>query len=216
VRDLAQKSDQRSFRRAPWPSGGWAVQLVSRAGSDAGLRPLPVGLPGKRDPVVSAARAAGGANGLDLVFCTHDHIDHPRSMDAPAAGQRVARRGGRERRRCACLTQPRCFRPSASSPAGGYPASDQGCGDLADPAATTGWRMQSAATVARATIVRVDGVTICHTGDTVMYDGLVERLRSRQVDVLWRRINGLDYFRTKRHRWELERAGSRRPAAAAG
>ena len=47
-------------------------------------------------------------------------------------------------------------------------------------------------------IVRLDGVTVCHTGDTVMYDGLVERLRERAVDVLLAPINGLDYFRTKR------------------
>ena len=47
-------------------------------------------------------------------------------------------------------------------------------------------------------IVRLGGVTVCHTGDTVMYDGLIERLRARQVDVLLAPINGLDYFRTKR------------------
>jgi L-ascorbate metabolism protein UlaG (beta-lactamase superfamily) len=47
-------------------------------------------------------------------------------------------------------------------------------------------------------IVELDGVTVCHTGDTVMYDGLIERLRDRRVDVLLAPINGLDYFRTKR------------------
>jgi L-ascorbate metabolism protein UlaG (beta-lactamase superfamily) len=31
-----------------------------------------------------------------------------------------------------------------------------------------------------------------------MYDGLIERLRARPVDVLLAPINGLDYFRTKR------------------
>jgi L-ascorbate metabolism protein UlaG (beta-lactamase superfamily) len=47
-------------------------------------------------------------------------------------------------------------------------------------------------------IVRVGGVTICHTGDTVMYDGLVERIRDNQVDMLLAPINGRDYFRTRR------------------
>lgn len=47
-------------------------------------------------------------------------------------------------------------------------------------------------------IVRVGGVTICHTGDTVMYDGLVERIRDNQVDILLAPINGRDYFRTRR------------------
>lgn len=30
-------------------------------------------------------------------------------------------------------------------------------------------------------IARVGGVTICHTGDTVMYDGLVERIRDNMA-----------------------------------
>ena len=47
-------------------------------------------------------------------------------------------------------------------------------------------------------IVRMNRVTLCHTGDTVMYDGLVERLRDHQVDVLLAPINGRDYFRTRR------------------
>ena len=39
---------------------------------------------------------------------------------------------------------------------------------------------------------------IYHAGDTVIYDGLVERLREQEVDVAFLPINGRSYFRGQR------------------
>lgn len=43
-------------------------------------------------------------------------------------------------------------------------------------------------------IFQVDGLTIYHSGDTVLYDGLVERLRQYAPDLLFLPINGARMF----------------------
>jgi L-ascorbate metabolism protein UlaG (beta-lactamase superfamily) len=50
----------------------------------------------------------------------------------------------------------------------------------------------------RGYVVTLGGVTIYHAGDCVPYDGLVERLRSLDVDIALLPINGRDYFRLSR------------------
>ena len=45
-------------------------------------------------------------------------------------------------------------------------------------------------------VIEWNGVTVYHTGDTVIYDGLIERLRRWSIDVAFIPINGRDYFRT--------------------
>jgi L-ascorbate metabolism protein UlaG (beta-lactamase superfamily) len=47
-------------------------------------------------------------------------------------------------------------------------------------------------------IVEVDGVRIGHTGDTLVYEGLAERLRDAELDLLIVPINGVGWFREKR------------------
>jgi len=47
-------------------------------------------------------------------------------------------------------------------------------------------------------VVRLNGVTWYHAGDTVIYDGLVERLAEERVDLALLPINGRDAFRTGR------------------
>ncbi len=44
----------------------------------------------------------------------------------------------------------------------------------------------------------VDGVRICHVGDTLVYEGLGERLRLLELDVLVLPINGRSWFREQR------------------
>jgi len=46
-------------------------------------------------------------------------------------------------------------------------------------------------------VVELDGVRIYHAGDTIAYDGMVERLRDLSVDVALLPINGRDYFRDR-------------------
>jgi L-ascorbate metabolism protein UlaG (beta-lactamase superfamily) len=45
--------------------------------------------------------------------------------------------------------------------------------------------------------VRLGGVTVHHSGDTIPYDGQVERVRAHGVDVALLPINGRDYYRTR-------------------
>lgn len=47
-------------------------------------------------------------------------------------------------------------------------------------------------------VVELDGVRIGHTGDTLVYPGLDERLRSADLDLLIVPINGTGWFREKR------------------
>jgi L-ascorbate 6-phosphate lactonase len=44
-------------------------------------------------------------------------------------------------------------------------------------------------------IVTLNGVSLYHSGDTVIYDGLADRLKSRQIDIMCLPINGRDWFR---------------------
>jgi L-ascorbate 6-phosphate lactonase len=47
-------------------------------------------------------------------------------------------------------------------------------------------------------IIELNGVTIYHAGDTLIYPGLSELLRGHDIDLAMLPINGRDYFRTKR------------------
>lgn len=47
-------------------------------------------------------------------------------------------------------------------------------------------------------VIEWNGVTVYHAGDTVVYDGLIERLSAWDVDVAFVPINGRDFFRTGR------------------
>ena len=137
-------------------------------------------------------------SGLDLVFCTHDHIDHldPWTLKplATASPQTVFVMPE------VCIPLAKDVLPPARvvGSRADQPLSIKGVEIWPIPAAHD--RLENAESGHRfqGYIVRLGGVTVCHTGDTVMYDGLIERLRERQVDVLLAPINGLDYFRTKR------------------
>jgi L-ascorbate metabolism protein UlaG (beta-lactamase superfamily) len=141
---------------------------------------------------------ASDLTGLDIVFCTHDHIDH---LD-PWTLKPLADASPR-----AVVVTPEVSVPQVAAV---FPA-DRVVGSRADEPLHVGgveiWpipaahdRLQEPERGHRfqGYIVLLDGVALCHTGDTVMYDGLVERLREKQVDVLLAPINGLDYFRTRR------------------
>jgi len=48
--------------------------------------------------------------------------------------------------------------------------------------------------------VRVDGLTLCHMGDTCVYDGLTGRLKAAgEIDLLMLPINGRDAKRLRRN-----------------
>ena len=140
----------------------------------------------------------GRLKGLDLVFCTHDHIDHldpwtlkplaEASPDAVVVTPELCVPHAAE-----AFPPERIVASRADSP---LKIKDVEIWPI--PAAHDRLENGGRGHRCQGYVVRLDGVAICHTGDTVMYDGMVERLRARQVDVLLAPINGLDYFRTKR------------------
>ncbi|WP_281888654.1 MBL fold metallo-hydrolase [Paenibacillus sp. YYML68] len=46
-------------------------------------------------------------------------------------------------------------------------------------------------------VIRLNGVTVYHAGDTLVYDGLTELLQSQRIDLACLPINGRDYYRTR-------------------
>ncbi|WP_138493084.1 MBL fold metallo-hydrolase [Paenibacillus pinistramenti] len=47
-------------------------------------------------------------------------------------------------------------------------------------------------------VLELNGVTLYHAGDTIIYDGLLEKVREHNADLAMLPINGRDYFRTSR------------------
>jgi L-ascorbate metabolism protein UlaG (beta-lactamase superfamily) len=47
-------------------------------------------------------------------------------------------------------------------------------------------------------ILRLNGVTLYHAGDTILYDGLVERLQKHAIDIACLPVNGRDGWRERR------------------
>jgi L-ascorbate 6-phosphate lactonase len=62
----------------------------------------------------------------------------------------------------------------------------------------TEWLDESGAHRAVGFVVRCGGRTLFHSGDTVMWRGLVERLRAARVDTCLLPINGRDWLREAR------------------
>jgi L-ascorbate metabolism protein UlaG (beta-lactamase superfamily) len=200
VRDIAAE-----IRSTVVPSGAVAIWWLGQLsfvikgqgrtlGFDLYLSDYPGNVSRSYPPLVQPAELRG----LDLVFCTHDHIDHldpwtlkPLTEASPAA----------------VVVVPEVCVPQATEAV----TSERVVGSRADqplrikgveirPIPAAHDRLEDAEGGHRfqGYIVRLGEITVCHTGDTVMYDGLIERLREQQVDVLLAPINGLDYFRTKR------------------
>ncbi|MFS0723948.1 MBL fold metallo-hydrolase [Paenibacillus sp. 1P07SE] len=48
-------------------------------------------------------------------------------------------------------------------------------------------------------VLQMNGLTIYHAGDTVIYDGLAETLREQRIDLGLLPINGGDYYRRSQH-----------------
>jgi L-ascorbate metabolism protein UlaG (beta-lactamase superfamily) len=161
---------------------------------DLYLSDYPGGAPRAYPPPV----LPGALAGLDLVFCTHDHLDH---LDPWTLGPLAGASPG------ALFVMPDACRPSVK----GLLPDGRVVGTRADasltvkgveitpiPAAHEVLDEGGVGHASQGYIVRLAGVTLCHTGDTVMYEGLVERLGTHRVDVLIAPINGRDFFRNRR------------------
>lgn len=157
---------------------------------DARLTPPPF-------PPASAPRA-------DLVFVTHDHIDHLDDQTLPALARsapearfvlpaplvsRLVGLGIPERRIVGA-------RADEAVELGAVRATPIPAMHAFDPPTTYGFERDSEDRHAYVGyILQFGSVSLYHAGDTVIYDGLVERLRRHEVDLGLLPINGRSYFR---------------------
>jgi L-ascorbate metabolism protein UlaG (beta-lactamase superfamily) len=199
MRDLALE-----IRTTRVPAGAVAIWWLGQLGFvvkgggrtvalDLYLSNYPGDVPRMYPPPIQPEALAG----LDVVCCSHEHIDHidPWTLDPVAVASPEAVFVVPEM--ClplvdGVLPRARVIPSRADEPlvAGGVPITPIPAAHDALEGAERGHRWQGF-------IFTLDGVTLCHTGDTVMYDGLVERLQEHKVDVLLAPINGRDYFRTR-------------------
>lgn len=136
---------------------------------------------------------------LDIVCCTHEHTDHldPWTLGPVAAASPEAVVVLPEY----CLPLVRDLLPSGRviTSRADEPLRVKEVDIIPIPAAHDRLETTERGHRCQGYIVRLDGITLCHTGDTIMYEGLVERLRDHQVEVLLAPINGRDHFRTSRN-----------------
>ncbi|HYM70538.1 MAG TPA: MBL fold metallo-hydrolase [bacterium] len=135
---------------------------------------------------------------MDVVLCSHEHLDHldPATLRGiaqaspeaqfivPQACVGLARGAGLDERR---------VHPSWA----GRPMDVRGVTIVPIRAAHETFDLADQGHRWQGFIVTLGGVTLCHAGDTVMYDGLVEELRRHRVELLLVPINGRDYHRTR-------------------
>ncbi|QIN81488.1 MBL fold metallo-hydrolase [Rubrobacter tropicus] len=136
----------------------------------------------------------------DAVLLTHDHIDHtdpdtvlPLSGASPEA-RFVAPFTSRETLVESGLASDRLVEPEV-----GEPVEVAGAKVTAVPSAHTELEHDAGRGYPYfGYVIEWNGVTVYHAGDTVIYDGLIERLSGWEIDVAFVPINGRDYFRTAR------------------
>jgi L-ascorbate 6-phosphate lactonase len=161
--------------------------------------------PGRMLPPPFSPREAPPAN---YILCTHDHVDHfdpqtlpgllevspgarlviPRPVVAHATDLGIAAE-------CVVGTQPGEKVRLGPVALHSVPA----CHGLHAPPARYGFDCieQEGTTLYPylGYIIEIAGMRLYHAGDTVIYDGLVERLREFAIDIAFLPINGRTYFR---------------------
>jgi L-ascorbate 6-phosphate lactonase len=133
----------------------------------------------------------------DVILCTHEHVDHTdvetikplaaASPDAPILasnqGRQILLDGGiaAERISVPVLGEPRQVGEMriTAVPAAHYEFET-------DDAGHSRWM---------GFVVEVDGVTLYHAGDTILFPELIEAIRPYAIDLALLPINGRDYFR---------------------
>lgn len=163
--------------------------------------------PGRLVAVPFPAEAAPEA---DLVLCTHDHLDH---LDLPTV-QGLGQSSPRARFvvPVPCVEGILAAGIAPERVVGVQPDEEWELdtariyplpalhGNVAPPAvydfglAESGGKYRYLGYV-----IELNGVRIYHAGDTLVYDGLVERLRKLAVDVALLPINGRSYFREQQN-----------------
>jgi L-ascorbate metabolism protein UlaG (beta-lactamase superfamily) len=140
------------------------------------------------------------ATNAQWVFCTHEHADHtdpqtlgPLAQAAPSA-RFIGPAASREILRSLGIADDRILVPPVDTP--------HSLGSLrftAVPAAHYGLDQDDRGGFRwLGYIIQLNGVTVYHAGDTILYDGLVERLRASPIDIACLPVNGRDGWRERR------------------
>ncbi len=144
----------------------------------------------------------GAVTNADLVLLTHDHGDHvdPESLPGIASASPEAR-----------FVAPRPIASRVAALVGGigrvvsadadsplrFEVRDATIEILPVPARHEEFDRGDLGYPYLGYSVRVNGVCVHHSGDTIPYEGQVERVRAHSVDVALLPINGRDFYRTR-------------------
>ncbi len=146
----------------------------------------------------------------DLVLCTHEHDDH---FDQPALKKAAAVPDARFSLVVPCpivdkavqlgLPRPRVIGAQPYKPiefAGVRIDPLPAChGINVSDAYSFGKELSSALVRYLGYVITLGGVRVYHSGDTIPYNGQIERVRDLQPHLALLPINGRDYFREKEH-----------------
>ena len=143
---------------------------------------------------------AGEARGIDLVLCTHEHIDHLDRSALPAIAE--ASPDARFVVPTPIVSVVTGFGIAASRVTGMQPGERIEVAGIAVSAvpAMHGITMADAYSFGRGEsggeyrflgfVLEANGVVLYHAGDTILYDGMVDQLRPFHIDVALLPING--------------------------
>ena len=174
-----------------------AIDLVQPpTGTD---QPQPIGVSGA-EKIVLDRLADLKATNAQVVFCSHEHVDHtdprtlkPLSQASPRAiivGSSWSRdmlleAGVAEGR----IRVPKLDAPSQVSGLAFTAVPSAHYGLDSDPERGHRWFGY---------VIELNGVTLYHSGDTILHDGLVDRLKGASVDIACLPVNGRDFWREHR------------------
>ena len=133
----------------------------------------------------------------DLILCTHDHGDHIDSRSLPGIAKASPRAPilvpgvAREKVIGFGFEPDRVIVPSVDTPMAFGPVTVTpipAAHETLDYSPETGYPYLGY-------VINLNGVTVYHSGDCCMYDGLIERLKQHRPDVAMLPINGHDWKR---------------------
>jgi L-ascorbate 6-phosphate lactonase len=145
------------------------------------------------------------ATGIDVILCSHEHIDHLDAVSLPALA--AASPGARIVVPRPIVSMVTDLGIAEDRVIGTQPGEKVEIGDVRihpvparhgveiEDAYTFGTELSDGLVRYLGFVVESDGVRLYHAGDTILYDGMAEGLRGIGVDVALLPINGRDGYR---------------------